>query len=86
MIRFALIVASTLGFVLTAAMGNLMVPLLRVNKSHFHNPFAETTVSQHFYDYTFFTGIQFGQTHSLSAFLFYFGGKDNTYVRKAQII
>ena len=29
MIRFALIVASTLGFVLTAAMGNLMVPLLR---------------------------------------------------------
>ena len=28
MIRFALIVASTLGFVLTAAMGNLMVPLL----------------------------------------------------------
>ena len=42
-------------------------------------------VSQHFYDYTFFTGIQFGQTHSLSAFLFYFGGKDNTYVRKAQI-
>ena len=29
MIRFALIVASTLGFLLTAAMGNLMVPLLR---------------------------------------------------------
>ena len=29
MIRFALIVASTLGFVLTAALGNLMVPLLR---------------------------------------------------------
>lgn len=29
MIRFALIVASTLGFFLTAAMGNLMVPLLR---------------------------------------------------------
>ena len=30
MIRFALIVASTLGFFLTAALGNLMVPLLRV--------------------------------------------------------
>lgn len=29
MIRFALIVASTLGFFLTAALGNLMVPLLR---------------------------------------------------------
>ncbi len=29
MIRFALIAASTLGFVLTAALGNLMVPLLR---------------------------------------------------------
>ena len=29
MIRFALIVASVLGFVLTAALGNLMVPLLR---------------------------------------------------------
>ena len=29
MIRFALVVASTLGFVLTAALGNLMVPLLR---------------------------------------------------------
>lgn len=29
MIRFALIVASTLGFVLTAALGNLMVPLLK---------------------------------------------------------
>ena len=29
MIRFALIVASTLGFVLTAALGNLMTPLLR---------------------------------------------------------
>ena len=29
MIRFALIVASTLGFVLTAALGNLMAPLLR---------------------------------------------------------
>ena len=28
MIRFALIVASTLGFVLTAALGNLMTPLL----------------------------------------------------------
>ena len=25
-------------------------------------------------------------TYSLSAFLFYFGGKNNTYVRKAQII
>ena len=33
MIRFALIVASTLGFVLTAAMGNLMVPLLRAFQS-----------------------------------------------------
>ena len=29
MIRFALVVASTLGFVLTAALGNLMVPMLR---------------------------------------------------------
>ena len=29
MIRFALIVASMLGFVLTAALGNLMTPLLR---------------------------------------------------------
>ena len=29
MIRFALIVASTLGFFLTAALGNFMVPLLR---------------------------------------------------------
>ena len=29
MIRFALIVASTLGFFLTAAPGNLMIPLLR---------------------------------------------------------
>lgn len=29
MIRFALVAASTLGFVLTAALGNLMVPLLR---------------------------------------------------------
>ena len=29
MIRFALIVASVLGFVLTAALGNLMVPMLR---------------------------------------------------------
>ena len=33
MIRFALIVASTLGFFLTAAMGNLMVPLLRSSKT-----------------------------------------------------
>ena len=33
MIRFALIVASTLGFVLTAAKGNLMVPLLRAFQS-----------------------------------------------------
>ena len=33
MIRFALIVASTLGFVLTAAMGNLMEPLLRAFQS-----------------------------------------------------
>ena len=29
MIRFALIVASTLGFVLTAALGNFMAPLLQ---------------------------------------------------------
>ena len=29
MIRFALIAASVLGFALTAALGNLMVPLLR---------------------------------------------------------
>ena len=33
MIRFALIVASTLWFVVTAAMGNLMVPLLRAFQS-----------------------------------------------------
>lgn len=33
MIRFALIVASTLGFLLTAALGNLMVPLLRAFRS-----------------------------------------------------
>ena len=29
MIRFALVIASVLGFVLTAALGNMMVPLLR---------------------------------------------------------
>ena len=33
MIRFALIAASTLGFLLTAALGNLMVPLLRAFQS-----------------------------------------------------
>ena len=33
MIRFALIAASTLGFFLTAALGNLMVPLLRAFQS-----------------------------------------------------
>ena len=32
MIRFALIAASTLGFFLTAALGNLMVPLLRAHR------------------------------------------------------
>ena len=42
MIRFALVVASVLGFVLTAALGNMMVPLLRelqrdVYKRQVHN-------------------------------------------------
>lgn len=38
MIRFALIVASTLGFVLTAAMGNLLVPLLRAFQNRPQQP------------------------------------------------
>lgn len=38
MIRFALIAASTLGFVLTAALGNLMVPLLRAFQHRWDTP------------------------------------------------
>ena len=33
MIRFALVVASVLGFVLTAALGNMMVPLSLIHIS-----------------------------------------------------
>ena len=38
MIRFALIAASTLGFFLTAALGNLMVPLLRAFQGRWDEP------------------------------------------------
>ena len=38
MIRFALIVASTLGFFLTAALGNLMTPLLRAFRTEQRHP------------------------------------------------
>mgnify|MGYP000798971149 CR=1 FL=1 len=38
MIRFALVVASVLGFVLTAALGNMMVPLLRLSLIHISEP------------------------------------------------
>ena len=40
MIRFALIAASTLGFFLTAALGNLMVPLLRAFQGRWDEPKA----------------------------------------------
>ena len=40
MIRFALIAASTLGFFLTAALGNLMVPLLRAFQNRWDAPTA----------------------------------------------
>ena len=43
MIRFALIAASTLGFFLTAALGNLMVPLLRA----FQGRWDVVTVGRH---------------------------------------
>ena len=42
MIRFALIAASTLGFFLTAALGNLMVPLLRAFQGRWDEPKART--------------------------------------------
>ena len=45
MIRFALIAASTLGFFLTAALGNLMVPLLRAFQGRWYEPKARQTPS-----------------------------------------
>ena len=45
MIRFALIVASTLGFFLTAALGNLMVPLLRAFQGRWDEPKARQAPS-----------------------------------------
>ena len=45
MIRFALIAASTLGFFLTAALGNLMVPLLRAFQGRWDEPKARQTPS-----------------------------------------
>ena len=38
MIRFALVVASVLGFVLTAALGNMMVPLQLPQQRHHQIP------------------------------------------------
>ena len=46
MIRFALIAASTLGFFLTAALGNLMVPLLRAFQGRWDEPKARQTPGQ----------------------------------------
>ena len=45
MIRFALIAASTLGFFLTAALGNLMVPLLRAFQRRWDEPKARQAPS-----------------------------------------
>ena len=45
MIRFALIAASTLGFFLTAALGNLMAPLLRAFQGRWDEPKARQTPS-----------------------------------------
>ena len=45
MIRFALIAASTLGFFLTAALGNLMVPLLRAFQGRWDEPKARQVPS-----------------------------------------
>ena len=45
MIRFALIAASTLGFFLTAALGNLMVPLLRAFQGRWDEPKARQAPS-----------------------------------------
>ena len=46
MIRFALIAASTLGFFLTAALGNLMVPLLRAFQGRWDEPKARQAPKQ----------------------------------------
>ena len=46
MIRFALIAASTLGFFLTAALGNLMVPLLRAFQGRWDEPKARQAESR----------------------------------------
>ena len=46
MIRFALIAASTLGFLLTAALGNLMVPLLRAFQSRWDAPQTQQAPEQ----------------------------------------
>ena len=46
MIRFALIAASTLGFLLTAALGNLMVPLLRAFQSRWDVPQTQQAPKQ----------------------------------------
>ena len=46
MIRFALIAASTLGFFLTAALGNLMVPLLRAFQGRWMSPSPAGTITQ----------------------------------------
>ena len=46
MIRFALIAASTLGFFLTAALGNLMVPLLRAFQGRWDEPKARQAPRQ----------------------------------------
>ena len=46
MIRFALIAASTLGFFLTAALGNLMVPLLRAFQGRWDEPKARQAPGQ----------------------------------------
>ena len=47
MIRFALIAASTLGFFLTAALGNLMVPLLRAFQGRWDEPKARHPGRKH---------------------------------------
>ena len=46
MIRFALIAASTLGFFLTAALGNLMVPLLRAFQGRWDEQGPAGTITQ----------------------------------------
>ena len=42
-----------------------------LDKSHFYDSLTETTMSQYFNNYTFFTGFQFGQTHSLLSFFIF---------------